>query len=121
MNESPKPELKMKPNQYGSVTMVALLGLVMLITGCAKSTHLTTRAGGHEIRAEIVGNHSIDTQPERGTISSSYGTVTIERTRVKVDDADWTTIPEGVPVEVSISKGTVRLAAGKVTVKRTVN
>jgi PBP1b-binding outer membrane lipoprotein LpoB len=113
--------MKNGPNTNGTVTMAALLGLVMLITGCAKSTHVTTKAGGHEIRAEIVGNHSIDTQPDRGTISSSHGTVTIERTRVKVDDADWTTIPEGVPVEVSISKGTVRLAAGKVTIKRTVN
>jgi len=101
--------------------MAALLGFVMLITGCAKSTHLTTKAGGHEIRAEIVGNHSIDTQPERGRISSSYGSVTIERARAKIDDAQWTAIPEGVPVKVSISKGSVRLAAGKVTIKRTVN
>ena len=101
--------------------MTALLSLVMLITGCAKSTYLTTKAGGHEIRAEIVGNHSIDTQPERGTISSPHGIVTIERTRVKVDDADWTAIPEGVPVEVSITKGSVRLAAGKVIIKRTVH
>jgi len=104
------------------ITIAIMLGLLLLASaGCAKSTHLTTKAGGHEIRADIVGNHSIDTQPERGTISSSYGTVTIERTRVKVDDADWTAIPEGVPVEVSISKGAVRLAAGKVTIKRTVN
>ena len=102
--------------------MAVMLGLVMLvITGCAKSTHLTTKAGGHEIRAEIVGNHSLDTQPERGTISSSYGSVTIERTRAKIDDAQWTAIPEGVPVEVKISKGTVRLAAGKVTVRRSVH
>jgi hypothetical protein len=100
----------------------AMLGFVMLsIIGCAKSTHLATKAGGHEIRAEIVGDHSIDTQPERGRISSPYGTVTIERARAKIDDASWTAIPEGVPVTVSISKGTVRLAAGQVTIKRTVN
>jgi len=102
--------------------MTAVLGFVMLvITGCAKSTHLTTKAGGHEIRAEIVGNHSINTQPDRGTISSPYGTVIIERTRAKFDDAAWTAIPDGVPVEVSISKGTMRLAAGRVTIKRTID
>jgi len=102
--------------------MTALLGLVMLvIAGCAKSTHLTTKAGGHEIRAEIVGNHSIDTQPERGTISSPYGKITIERARVKFDDSPWTAIPERVPVKVSISKGKLWLAAGSVTVKRTVH
>ena len=100
---------------------VTLGGLLLVITGCTKSTHLTTKAGGHEIRAKIVGNHSIDSQPDQGTISSPYGKITIERARVKFDDSPWTAIPEGVPVEVSISKGKMWLSAGSVTIKRTVN
>lgn len=102
-------------------TAVAMLGLLMLAsTGCTKSTHITTKAGGHQIRAEIVGNHSIDSQPDRGTISSQFGKITIERTRVKFDDAPWTTIPEAAPVKVSISRGKLSLAAGSVTIKRTI-
>jgi hypothetical protein len=47
--------------------------------------------------------------------------VTIEPTRMKVDDADWTAISAGVPVEVKIAKGKVSLTAGSVTIKRTVH
>ena len=60
----------------------------------------------------------MDTQPERGTISSPFGHITIERTRVKFDDAAWTAIPEGVPVKVNISKGTLWLAAHRSTPPR---
>jgi hypothetical protein len=101
-------------------TSIALIGLLLAITGCMKSTSVTTNAGGHQIRAEIVGNHSIDSQPDQGTISSPFGKITIERTRAKFDDAPWTAIPENVPVRVSIAKGKLWLAAGPVTIKRTI-
>jgi hypothetical protein len=100
-------------------TMCAIIGLMLVITSCMKSTKITANAGGHQIRAVIAGDHSINSQPERGTISSPFGKITIERARVQIDDAPWTTIPEAVPVEVSISKGKVLLTAGSVTVKRT--
>lgn len=93
--------------------------LILGLSGCAKSTQITTSAGGHPIYAEIVGNHAIDSQA--GTISSPYGTITIERARAKFDDAQWTAIPEGVPVKVKIAKGKLWLAAGSVTIKRTIN
>jgi hypothetical protein len=100
-------------------TMCAIIGLMILATSCMKSTKITTNAGGHRIRAVIAGEHSINSQPERGTISGPFGKITIERARVQIDDAPWTTIPEAVPVEVSILKGKVLLTAGFVTVKRT--
>ncbi len=100
--------------------LTALTGLMLAITGCTKSTHVTTNAGGHQIRAVIAGDHSITSQPDQGTISSPFGKITIERSRVKFDDAPWTTIPEAVPVQVRMSKGKLWLAAGPVTLKQTV-
>jgi len=119
----PKPTMKSQNRETRKTrfTDVAVIILLMLaFTGCTKSTHVNTSAAGHQISAEIVGNHSIDSQPGHGTISSPFGNITIERARVKFDEAAWTAIPEGVPVRVSISKGQLWLAAGPVTVKRTI-
>jgi hypothetical protein len=107
-------------NAAGSI-MAAMLGLgLLLITGCTKYTRITTTAAGHLIHAEIAGDHAIDSHPDRGTICSPSGKITIERARAKFDDSPWTAIPEGVPVNVSISKGKLSLAAGRVTIKQTV-
>jgi len=110
----------MIPNAHRT-TVIALLGILMLaVNGCTKSTRVTTSAAGHEINAVIAGNHSIDSQSGQGVITSEFGQITIERTRVKLGDAPWTTIPENVSVEVSISKGKLWLAAGNVTTSRTI-
>ena len=101
-------------------TMTAVIGLMLAITGCQKSTKVTTKAGGHQVLAVIQGEHSIVNRPGGGTIWSPFGKVTIERARAQIDDAPWTTIPELAPVAVRISKGKVLLTAGAVTITRTV-
>ena len=101
--------------------LCAMLGALLAVTGCGHSSVITTRGGGHPIRAVIAGNHSIDTQPERATITSAFGTVTVEHARVRIDSAPWNRIPEAVPVELRISKGMIALTAGPVTIKQTRN
>lgn len=102
-------------------TVVAVLIVLMLaVTGCNKSTQITTSAAGHQIRAAIEGNHSIESHPSQGVITSPFGKITIERARVQFDDAPWTKIPEGVPVKVSISKHKLSLTAGSVTIKQSI-
>jgi hypothetical protein len=115
------PAIRHRPTNARRFTAVAILSLLMLaIIGYGKSTRITTRAAGHQISADIVGDHSIDSQPDHGVISSQFGKIVIERARVKLDDAPWTKIPEDVSVEVSISKGKLWLAAGPVTTSRTI-
>ena len=79
-------------------------------SGCGKSTLLSIlglldspTSGSYELRGEPVAN-------------LNYA----QRARVKFDESAWTAIPEGVPVKVSISKGKLWLAAGRVTIKRTI-
>jgi len=102
-----------------NTTMITLAGLMLCITGCEKSTHITTNAGGHQIRAVIAGNHSVDGHADRGLISSQYANITIEPTRVKINDAPWTAIPAAASVELSVSKRKAVLTAGPVTVTQT--
>lgn len=99
----------------------AMLGVLLAVTGCGHSTVGNTQAGGHQIRAIIAGNNFTNSQPERATITSAFGTVTVERVRVQVGDAPWNMIPEAVPVELRISKGKIALTAGAVTIKQTIN
>lgn len=95
--------------------------LLFLLVGCDKSTRISTAAAGHKINAVITGAHSIDTHDDHGVITSPYGTVTIESTRIRLDGGSWTTIPAKSLVEIRISRGKVLLAAGNVSVKRTQN
>jgi hypothetical protein len=101
--------------------LIASLLLMLGPVGCEKTTRISTAAAGHEITAVVSGDHSIDSQTDHGIISSPYGTVTIESSRMKLDDAPWTTIPVKSAVKVKISRGKVLLTAGNITVKRTVN
>jgi hypothetical protein len=101
--------------------VTALAGVLLAVTGCGHSTVVNTQAGGHQIRAIIVGNHSINSQPERATITTAFGTVTVERARVQIGAGPWNMIPEAVPVELRMSKGKLALTAGAVTIKQTIN
>ncbi len=102
-------------------SLTALAGVLLAVTGCGHSTVVNTQAGGHQIRAVIAGNHSINSQPERATITSAFGTVTVERARVQIGRAPWNLIPGAVPVELRISKGQIALTAGPVTIKKFIN
>ena len=101
-------------------TAALLIFLLSATTGCTKSTHVTTSAAGHQVSADIEGNHSLETKPDQAVISSPFGTVTIERARVRFDDAPWTKIPERAPIKVRISKHKLRMTSGTVTVTRTI-
>lgn len=92
-----------------------------VVTGCAHGERLSTQAAGHAIRAEVTGPHALATTPERAVLTSPYGRVTVERERVQVDGLTWTRIPADVPVDVSIRRGRLRVAAGRVTIGRTVS
>jgi hypothetical protein len=96
-----------------------LVVLMLALAGCGKSTQITTHAAGHPISIVVEGDPSIDSQAEIGVISSRFGKVRIEPARVQLDDGGWTTIPEEVPVVVSISRRTLLVAAGSVTINRT--
>jgi hypothetical protein len=116
MNNINHSQLLMNPKIK---TMTILAGLMLCLTGCEKSTRIITNAGGHEIRAVIAGNHSVDGQADRGVISSRYAKITIESARVKINDAPWAAIPAAALVELSVSKRKVILTAGPVTVRQT--
>ena len=103
-------------------SFAALLIVILLAaTGCHRTTHVTTAAAGHQINADIEGNHSIESQTNQCVISSQFGKITVERSRVQLDDARWTTIPEDVPVRLRISSGKLWVNAGSVTTSRTVD
>jgi hypothetical protein len=114
------PAPRQLPRNLRIYTLTALISLMLAATGSGKSTHVMTNATGHQINAVIEGDHSIASLPGQGTISSPHGKITVEPSRVKFNDASWTTIPEAVPMEVKISKRTLWLAAGPVTVKQNV-
>jgi hypothetical protein len=108
----------MKNSSFKLGTLAAA-GVLFALTGCHKSTHLATSAAGHQITAVVEGNHSVDTQPTGTVIRGQFGKVTIERARVQLNSVRWTTIPEDVPVKVSISSHKQWLTAGPVTITQT--
>lgn len=117
-----KPCCTQPMKTFGHLIHILPAALVLFtLVGCAKTTRISTTAAGHEITAVTTGDHTVDSRDDRGVIQSPYGTVTIESNRVRVDNNAWTAIPEQSPVEVSISRGTVLVTAGRVTVKRTMN
>ncbi len=107
-------------NRRRVAATLSLALLVLGLTACHKVTRISTKAAGHPIRVEVTGNHSLESDAERGVIQSPHGTVVIEPTRMRVDEAAWTVIEASVPVDVRIEPGRVLLTAGRVTVKRTV-
>jgi hypothetical protein len=111
----------MPTNRRRVAATLSLALLVLGLTACHKVTRISTNAVGHPIHVEVTGDHSLESDAERGAIKSPHGTVVIERTRMRVDEADWTAIEASVPIDVQIEPGQVLLTAGRVTVKRTVD
>jgi hypothetical protein len=109
---------------FHRIIPVAAVAVMLLIstgafTGCAASARFETTGGGHPISATVTGPLTIDSRETHATITTPSGTVTIERTRARIGDEPWQTIPEHVPVRVSMSTHTVSLHAGPVTISRT--
>lgn len=117
MNLSPNssPLQPRRPVRQAS-RLIALAVLATGIVGCTKATRITTNAAGHPVTARIEGSHSIDTQGERGVIVGEYGKVTIERTRMQLNDSPWTKIPENASLELVLSKHKISATTGSITV-----
>ena len=96
---------------------LSALSLLLVLTGCDRSTRISTNAAGHAISAEIVGTHSIDSKTDRAVIDGEFGQITVERARVRLKDGPWTKIPENVPVTVGIARHTRWVTAGGVSIK----
>jgi hypothetical protein len=120
MNSSNRSSPK-KSNQLRFTTAAFFIVSSLVFGGCANPAHFETSGGGHQIVAKVEGAAVIDSQASHAAISSQFGGVTIERDRARIDQGQWTKIPENVPVETSISRHTVSIRAGRVTISRTVN
>jgi len=100
---------------------IAAALMISAMTGCREAQRIAINAAGHPITLEIVGDHSIEGHAERGTIQSRHGAVVIEPTRMRMEDGKWTAIEAGIPVKIRMAPGRVVMAAGRVSVERTVN
>lgn len=107
MNVLPKPFL----------TLLACVATAAL-TGCDRTTRITTRGAGHDIVADLAGIHSIDTANGRAVISSEFGKVTVERARIQIGHAPWAQIPEGARVLVRIVRHKTKVQAKAVTIEQ---
>lgn len=94
--------------------------LLSALSGCDRPPDLFTEAAGHAISARIKGPHTVVSEAGHVLIAGAFGKVTIERGRVKVNDGSWTSIPEGVPVSLEMSRSRLRLKAGNVTISHSV-
>lgn len=96
-----------------------VLSLLLLLTGCHRSVRIALHSAGHSITVFVEGDHSIDTSPTGAVIRTQYGDVSVERSRVKLNELDWVAIPADVPVSVGISKHKRWLKAESVTIRQT--
>jgi hypothetical protein len=94
--------------------------LASTLTGCREAEHVIFNGVGHEISADIEGTHSIDAQLTQAVISSQFGKVTVERSRVRVDESQWVAIREDVPVTVRLFEHKLTINAGRVSIARTI-
>jgi hypothetical protein len=89
-------------------TFIALATIALINSGCgkpqaAKRTHLLTVAAGHEVELVTDGVASIDTQAAQSVISSPFGPITVEYSRVLRGTNVLGTIPVGVPIQIDLS------------------
>jgi hypothetical protein len=106
--------MKLSPSLVPTLSAVTLL---LALTACRESTYVSTRSAGHDISAQIEGDHSVDSETNRAIFTSEFGRITVEVTRVQLGDGPWTTIPEGVPLDLGISKHKRWVTADRVSVK----
>ena len=106
-------------SRRAAVATVVLFAV--LVGACSPVSKIALRAAGHEITAEIEGKQSVESLPTHAIVGSEFGKVTIEETRVRVEGLNWTQIPAGVPVKVSIKRGKLQVVAGSVRIGRTIS
>ncbi len=106
--------MKLSRSLLNALSAVAFL---LTLTACRRSAHVSTHSAGHEISAEIEGNHSVDNQTNRAVFTSEFGTITVESNRVRLGEGPWTKIPEAVPLDLGISKHKRWVTADGVSVR----
>ncbi|HVV69989.1 MAG TPA: hypothetical protein VHI52_00300 [Verrucomicrobiae bacterium] len=111
------PLFSMAKNTRPLLCTVAVITSVLALTACQKLTRLSTNAGGHQITAQVEGQHSLDTGTNGAVIVGEFGKITVEAARVQLGDGPWNRIPEGVPVSLGISKHKSWVKAGGVSIK----
>lgn len=99
-----------------SYLFAALLALVAM--GCRPGKSVSFEAAGHSVSASIRGDHALETTPDRAVLQGTFGRVTIERSRVQVDDGQWVKIPDDTSIRLEASPRKIWLAAGNVTTTR---
>ena len=94
----------------------ALLALVAV--GCRPGKSVSFEAAGHPVSASIRGDHALEATLDRAVLQGEFGRVTIERSRVQVDDNPWVKIPAATTIRLEASPRKIWLAAGNVTTTR---
>ncbi len=104
----------------GRRTLTAFAALLLVVlASCTRAPQISTEAAGHAITARIQGTGTkVESSADRAQLSSEFGSVTIERVRMRVEGSEWIRIVEGVPVTVGIERGRIGLRAGGVKVSR---
>lgn len=118
MNAAPHTPAPLSRRLRVAAAAVLFISLGSL-AACATSARFETTGGGHPIVATVTGPLTVDSRATHATIATPSGVVTIERTRARIGDGPWEPIPEHVPVRVRMSKHTVSIRAGSVTIART--
>lgn len=113
MNSSFLQRILIAPRSYLLAALVAL-GAV----GCRPGKSVSFEAAGHSVSASIRGDHALETTPDRAVLQGTFGRVTIERSRVQVDDGQWVNIPADTSIRLEASPRKIWLAAGNVTTSR---
>jgi hypothetical protein len=98
----------------GSFLVAALLTL----PACDHPSNVTTQAAGHAVHARITGAYAIDAQTNRAVISNDYGRVTIHANQVQLDNNPPASIPPGVPVTLAMSRNSMKIIAGSLTISQ---
>ena len=101
--------------------LAAAVVTALTLAACSQTRPLSTQAAGHAITARIAGDHTlVKAHADGALLGSEFGSVTIERTRLRIEGANWVKIAEAVPVSLTIQRGHIHLTAGHVTLAQTV-
>ena len=119
MNAAPRSPATLSHRIRVAAAAVVFISMGFL-AACATSARFETTGGGHPIFATVNGPHTIESRATHTTITTRSGIVTVERTRARIADGSWETIPEHVPVRVMMSKHAVSIRAGSVAISRTI-
>lgn len=122
MNLHPIRSLASGRRALGAISIGSLALALFATTACTQQPQISTQAAGHAVTARIKGNGTkVENRSDGALLSSEFGQVNIERTRMRIEGNSWVQISEGTPITLNIERGRITLNAGKVSVSRTVS